>query len=385
MVWPAAEPLRTLSSSIVESSHVAPSSPSASYSESLPLHSQSSQQQQQQQQQYHRRQSTNHRPPQSHKHIPPTSPSPSPSSSQTTQEDWHHHRQQQWLDRIPYDLPPQHPLLITEPSSSQSTSSSMPSTAPMPCGFVNNMPGSYYYSRSNSPSAEEQAMFHLAHDPRSPLPSRHPTNSSSLENNNRLLSPPPSSPFSQIQDPFPSIIPSAQPPRFIPPHKPSYEQSPPPFTNISSSSTQPATTPLFPSPPPSHQEQPHGYRPASPTSVADSQPTLRQAALSRQQEEEEQEEGPEYSSLTSPIPRPQVMSHIHSHAYGHSSSASEIGSGSGSGGRYGNGTRLYPRTAEETEAQALSAVVEGIGRMQVNMNLDQAGRWRIARRADAPW
>ncbi|KAH0497725.1 hypothetical protein TgHK011_005011 [Trichoderma gracile] len=228
MVWPAAEPLQRKSSSpIVESSHVASSSsPSASYSESLPLHSQSSQQQQQQQQQqqYHRRQSTNHRPPQSHNHLPPTSPSPSPS--QTTQ-DWHHHRQQQWLDRIPYDLPPQHPLLLTEPSSSQSTSSSMPSTAPMPGGFVNAMPGSYYYSRSNSPSAEEQAMFHLAHDPRSPLPSQHPTNPSSLESsNNRLLSPPPSSSFSQIQDPFPSIIPSAQLPRFIPPPTSPYEQSP---------------------------------------------------------------------------------------------------------------------------------------------------------------
>lgn len=97
----------------------------------------------------------------------------------------------------------------------------------------------------------------------------------------------------------------------------------------------------------------------------------------------------------SPIPRPQVLSHIHDHAYRYdrggsgSISGSVNGSrsegGSRSGHRTGIGNRLYPRTAEETEAQALSAVVEGIGRMQVNMNLDQAGRWRIARRADAPW
>ncbi|KAK1237019.1 hypothetical protein MKX07_000441 [Trichoderma sp. CBMAI-0711] len=353
MVWHAAEPLRKSSPPIAESS--SSSSPSASFSESsLPLHTQ----QLQQLQQYHRSQITN-RPPQPQEHnFPPTSPSPSPS--QTTQ-DWHHDRQQQWLDRIPYDLSPQHPLMLLDPSSSQSTSSSMPSTAPMPRGFVVNMPGSYYSSRSNSPSAEEQAMFRLAHNS-SPPPSQQPTNSSS-GNNNRLLSPPPSS-FSPIQDPFPTI-PSAQPSRFIPPHHNTsspYESSPLPFTNISSSSTQP-TTPL-PSPPPSQhqdQQQPRGHRPASPTSsVADSQLTLRQGVASSRPESE-------YSAPMSPIARPQVLSHIHNYAYGYDRGGSVSVSG------------------KETEAQALSAVVEGIGRMQVNMNLDQAGRWRIARRADAPW
>ncbi|KAL7808800.1 hypothetical protein V8C44DRAFT_359581 [Trichoderma aethiopicum] len=302
MVWPAAEPLQKPSSSpIVES----PSSSSSS----------------------------------------PSPPAPSPTPSQTTQ-DWHHHRQRQWLDRIPYDLPPQHSLLLSEPSSSsQATSSSVPSTAR---GFVLDMPGSYY-SRSNSPSAEEQAMFNLAHD-FSPPPSHQPP----THNNSGLLSPPPSS-FSPIQDPF-SPIPSAQP------HTSPYEPSPPPFTNISPS-TQPATP----------QQQEHSYhRPASPISLADSQPTLRQGRASS-----------EYSSRGSPIPRPTVMSHIHSHAYAHGRSGSEYGSGSGR--ESGKSSRRYPRTAEETEAQALSAVVEGIGRMQVNMNLDQAGRWRIARRADAPW
>ncbi|PTB78849.1 hypothetical protein M440DRAFT_1202821 [Trichoderma longibrachiatum ATCC 18648] len=342
MVWPAAEPLLKPSSSpIVESpspsSSSSSSSPSASYSESLPLHSNSHHH-------YHHQQQQHHRPPQ-HQNYPQKSPSPTPT--QTTQ-DWHHHRQRQWLDRIPYDLPPQHSLLLPEPSSS--SQSSVPSTAR---GFVVDMPGSYY-SRSNSPSAEEQAMFHLAHDSSPPSSHQPPTNNNSIG----LLSPPPSS-FSPIQDPF-SPIPSAQS------HTSSYEQSPPPFTNISPS-TQPATP----------QQEDHTYhRPASPISLADSQPTLCQGRASS-----------EYSSRASPIPRPTVMSHIHSHAYAHGRSGSEYGSGSGSGsGREsGKGSRRYPRTAEETEAQALSAVVEGIGRMQVNMNLDQAGRWRIARRADAPW
>ncbi|TFA98786.1 hypothetical protein CCMA1212_009348 [Trichoderma ghanense] len=367
MVWPAAEPVRT-SPPIFESSPSPSSpSPSASSSESLPLLASSFQQNQQ----YHRRQSTN-RPPQHH-NIPPTSPSPSPS--QTTQ-DWHHLRQQHWLDRIPYDLPPQHPLL--EQLSSQSASSSIPSTAPMPRGFVN-MPGSYY-SRSNSPSAEEQATFRLAHDLSSPPPSQQPTDSSS-NHKNRILSPPPSS-SSPIQDPFPTM-PSAQPRPFMPHHSSSYERSPPPFTNISPS-TQPATP--LPSPPPSQHEQQQQqrhlhHRPTSPISLADSQPTLRQGIASRQDSET--------SSPMSPIPRPQVMSHtyIHSRSPGHGLARSGSGSASGRSTENENGNRRYPRStpAEDTEAQALSAVVEGIGRMQVNMNLDQAGRWRIARRADAPW
>ncbi|PTB69268.1 hypothetical protein BBK36DRAFT_1165553 [Trichoderma citrinoviride] len=313
MVWPAAEPVRKPPPPVVESSSSpSPSSPSASSSESLPLHSHSFQPQQR----YHRRQSAN-RPPHNH-HIPPASPSP---------RNWHHHRQQQWLDRIPYDLPPQHPLL-EEPSSQSTMSSSMPSTAPQPRGFIN-MPGSYY-SRSNSPSSEEQAMFHHAHDDPSP-PYQQPTNSSSSSNkNNRLLSPPPSSLSPSLQGTFP-LIPSAQPRPSIPYTSSSssfYEPSPPPFTNISDS-TQAAN-----------------YS--------------------------------ESSSPMSPIPRPQVLSHFRcSHGHGRSDSGSERGSG--------NGNRRCPRTAEETEALALNAVVEGIGRMQVNMNLDQAGRWRIARRADAPW
>ncbi|KAL6879301.1 hypothetical protein J3F83DRAFT_297413 [Trichoderma novae-zelandiae] len=362
MVWPAAEPVRNPSP--VESANVAsPSpSPSASFPESLRSHSF-----QPPQQQHHRRQTSTNRPHHPRRDaIPPASPSPSPSQSQSqSTQDWHHSRQQQWLDRIPYDLPPQHPLL----ESSQSTSS-MPSTGPMPHGFVN-MPGSYH-SRSSSPSSDEQAMFCLAHD--SSPPSLQPTNTLS----NRLLSPPPSSLSPSVQDPFPPI-PSAQPRPPIPHHSSSssspYDSSPPPFTNISYS-TQAASS--LPSPPTS-QHEPH--RPASPLSVADSQPTLRQGVAPRQ----------EYESWSpmSPIPRPQVMSHVRSHGRGHDHGRGGGGggsdSGSGSGNGIGNGNRRYPRTAEETEAQALNAVVEGIGRMQVNMNLDQAGRWRIARRADAPW
>lgn len=41
------------------------------------------------------------------------------------------------------------------------------------------------------------------------------------------------------------------------------------------------------------------------------------------------------------------------------------------------------RDSADTDALALNAVLDGIGRMQVDMNLDQAGRWRIARRSDS--
>lgn len=207
-------------------------------------------------------------------------------------------------------------------SSSSQSASSLPSTA-MPPDFTT-MPGSYssnFDSRSSSPSSEEEGMFRLAHD------------TSSWQSTNPRSShlPPPSSQDAHIP-PFPTI-PSAQPRASYAPSS----SSPPPFTNMSYS-TQAASS--LPSPPSSQHE-----RPSSPLSVADSQPTLRQGA-SRQL----------FSPLMSPIRRPQIR------------------------GRSG-----HARNSEETDAQALNAVVEGIGRMQVNMILDQAGRWRIARRTDAPW
>lgn len=63
----------------------------------------------------------------------------------------------------------------------------------------------------------------------------------------------------------------------------------------------------------------------------------------------------------SPIPRPQ----------------NRVSGGSGSG--------RHARESEDVDTRALNAILDGIGRMQVNMNLDQAGRWRIARRPGAPW
>ncbi|KAL7896811.1 hypothetical protein HDV63DRAFT_71703 [Trichoderma sp. SZMC 28014] len=138
----------------------------------------------------------------------------------------------------------------------------------------------------------------------------------------------------QIQ-PF-SVAPSAQP-------RSSFlsSSSPPPFANMSTYSTQAASYSL-PSPPTSQLD-----RPESPSSVADSQPTLRQGDSPRV-----------LSPPMSPIPRPQRVS--------------------GDGGR-------HAPSSEAVDTQALNAVVDGIGRMQVNMNLDQAGRWRIARRPGAPW
>ncbi|RFU72803.1 hypothetical protein TARUN_9457 [Trichoderma arundinaceum] len=120
---------------------------------------------------------------------------------------------------------------------------------------------------------------------------------------------------------FPAI-PSAQPRPTLP-----SSSSPPPFTNVSYS-TQAASS--LPSPPSSQHE-----RPLSPVSVADSQPTLRQGAPRQIS-----------SPPMSPMPRPQ--------------------------NRGGRGR--HAQNAEDVDAQALNAVVDGIGRMQVNMNLDQAER-----------
>ncbi|KAL5088609.1 hypothetical protein Trisim1_006302 [Trichoderma cf. simile WF8] len=229
--------------------------------------------------------------------------------------DWNHHRQQQSLDLEPYDpydLPPQH-------AASQSTSS-LPSTAPPP-GFTT-MPGSFYSnpdSRSGSPfSDDEEEMFRLAHDISPSWQSNNPYNS------HFSLDAPRISPYQPI--------PSAQP-RSI--YSPSASTSPPPFTNLTFS-TQTAGS--LPSPPSSQRE-----RPASPFSIADSLPTLRQ-------DDSHQLASPPMS----PIRRPQVR---------------------GRGG--------YVRDSEDTDALALNAVLDGIGRIQVDMNLDQAGRWRIARRSDS--
>ncbi|KAM6486408.1 hypothetical protein HDV62DRAFT_386476 [Trichoderma sp. SZMC 28011] len=228
--------------------------------------------------------------------------------------DWNHHRQQQSFDLDPcdpYDLPPQH-------AASQSTSS-LPSTAP-PRGFTT-MPGSFYSnpdSRSGSPfSDDEEDMFRLAHDISPSWQSNNPYNSHFSFSSSRDA--PRISPYQPI--------PSAQP-RSI--YAPSSSDSPPPFTNMTAGS--------LPSPPNSQRE-----RPASPFSVADSLPTLRQDD-SRQLA----------SPPMSPIRRPQVR-----------------------------GRGDYVRDSEDTDALALNAVLDGIGRMQVDMNLDQAGRWRIARQRDS--
>ncbi|KAL7785275.1 hypothetical protein V8C37DRAFT_405899 [Trichoderma ceciliae] len=129
-----------------------------------------------------------------------------------------------------------------------------------------------------------------------------------------------------------SAIPSAQPRSSFP-----SSSSPPPFTNMSYS-TQAASS--LPSPPSSQHE-----RPISPISVTDSQPTLRQGAPRQL-----------FSPPMSPTRRPQNRV-----------------------------SARYAHSSEDVDTQALNAVVDGFGRMQVNMNLDPAGRWRIARRAGAPW
>lgn len=248
------------------------------------------------------------------------------SASSSSQRDWQHHRQQQWLDLIPYDPPDasppseQHQYESTQQSSSSSSSSSMPSTA-IPPGY-NQMPGSYYSDfEVGSPSSEEEDMFRLVHG-------TSPSTTNPFDSPLELQQEPRIHPF--------TAIPSAQPRSGF--HSSS---SPPPFTNMSTYSTQAATS--LPSPPTSQLE-----RPESPLSVADSQPTLRQG-VSRA-----------LSPPMSPIPRPQNRA------------------SGGSGSRYARGP-------EDVDAQALNAVVDGIGRMQVNMNLDPAGRWRIARRPGAPW
>ncbi|UKZ93368.1 uncharacterized protein TrAFT101_008282 [Trichoderma asperellum] len=243
------------------------------------------------------------------------------SASSSSQRDWQHHRQQQWLDLIPYDPPTPSPPLAQHQyeSTQQSSSSSMPSTA-IPPGY-NQMPGSYYSDfEVGSPSSEEEDMFRLVHG-------HSPSTTNPFDSPLELQQEPRIHPF--------TAIPSAQPRSSF--HSSS---SPPPFTNMSTYSTQAATS--LPSPPTSQLE-----RPESPLSVADSQPTLRQG-VSRA-----------LSPPMSPIPRPQ------NRASGGSSSR-------------------YARSPEDVDAQALNAVVDGIGRMQVNMNLDPAGRWRIARRPGAP-
>ncbi|KAM0264239.1 hypothetical protein ACHAQJ_000726 [Trichoderma viride] len=246
-----------------------------------------------------------------------------PSSSQ---KDWQHQRQQQWLDLIPYESPPppEHlpaSLLYESSQESSSSSSSLPSTA-VPPGFTP-MPGSYYSDLdSASPSSEEEDMFRLAH-------STSPPSARSTNPRSTYISPS-SSQELQVY-PF-SLIPSAQPRSSFP-----SSSSPPPFTNMPYS-TQAVSS--LPSPPNSQHE-----RPESPLSVADSQPTLRQGVPQV------------FSPSMSPLPRPQNRV----------------------SGRYA------AQNSEDVDNQALNAVVDGIGRMQVSMNLDQAGRWRIARRTGAPW
>lgn len=186
------------------------------------------------------------------------------------------------------------------------------------------MPSTVYDPMPGSfhdPSSEEEDMFRLAHAT-SPFTN---TYNSPFEPREGL----------QIQ-PF-SVLPSAQP-------RSSFLSSPssPPFANMSTLSTQAASYSL-PSPPTSQLE-----RPESPFSV-DSQPTLRQG------------DSRTLSPPMSPIPRPQ----------------NRVSGGSGSG--------RHARESEDVDTRALNAIVDGIGRMQVNMNLDQAGRWRIARRPGAPW
>ncbi|UKZ45941.1 hypothetical protein TrVGV298_000135 [Trichoderma virens] len=243
------------------------------------------------------------------------------SSSSPASQQDWQHQRQQQLS---LDLVPYDPLTQHVSGASQSVSS-LPSTA-LPSDFTT-MPGSYWFdpdSRPNSPSSEDEGMFRLAHDTPSSWQS---TNPHSFH---------PSLPSSQDVPPdvFPfQLIPSAQPRSSYP----SSSASPPPFTNMTYS-TQAAS--FLPSPPSSQRK-----RPTSPLSVTDSQPTLRQGD-SRQLS----------SPPMSPIQRPQVR---------------------GRGG--------FARDLEETDAQALNAVVDGIGRMQVSMSLDQAGRWRIARRNDSPW
>lgn len=222
------------------------------------------------------------------------------------------------------DLIPYDPPAPPSPSFEQHQyQSSQQSFSLMPSTTYQLMPGSFHDFEPDLPSSEEEDMFRLAHAT-SPFTN---TYNSPFEPREEL----------QIQ-PF-SVLPSAQPrSSFL-----SSSSSSPPFANMSTYSTQAASYSL-PSPPTSQLE-----RPESPFSV-DSQPTLRQG------------DSRVLSPPMSPIPRPQ----------------NRVSGGSGSGSR-------HARNSEDVDTQALNAVVDGIGRMQVNMNLDQAGRWRIARRPGASW
>ncbi|KAK1244203.1 hypothetical protein MKX08_002341 [Trichoderma sp. CBMAI-0020] len=252
---------------------------------------------------------------------PVRNPDSSLSASSSSQRDWQHQRQQQWLDLIPYDAPAPSP---SPPPFEQHQHQSSQQSSSMPPTAYNPMPGSFHSDfESGLPSSDEEAIFRLAHAT-SPFSN---SNNSPFEPREEL----------QIQ-PF-SVVPSAQPrSSFI-----SSSPSPPPFANMSTYSTQAASYSL-PSPPTSQLE-----RPESPLSVADSQPTLRQG------------DSRILSPPMSSIPRTQ----------------NRIRGGSGSG--------RHAQNSEDVDTRALNAVVDGIGRMQVNMNLDQAGRWRIARRPGAPW
>ncbi|KAL7919759.1 hypothetical protein ACQKWADRAFT_322719 [Trichoderma austrokoningii] len=240
------------------------------------------------------------------------SPSPPPppnrsldfSPSSSSQQDWQHQRQQQWPDPIPHDPPtPSPPSPLSEQhqyESFSSSSSSMPSTALPPDYYP--MPGSFH---SDFPSSSEEDMFRLAHGGAAASPFTSPRTS-------------PFEPREELQiQPF-TVAPE----------------------DMSTMSTQAASYSL-PSPPTSQFE-----RPESPSSVADSQHTLRQG------------DSRVLSPPMSPIPRP-------------------LPRNSGSGSR-------YARNTEDVEARALNAVVDGIGIMHVNMSLE-AGRWRIARQPGAPW
>ncbi|PNP44374.1 hypothetical protein TGAMA5MH_03980 [Trichoderma gamsii] len=248
-------------------------------------------------------------------------PGSSSSSASSSNQRDWQHQRQQQS----LDLIPYDPPAPPSPSFEQHQYQSFQqsSSSSLPSTTYQLMPGSFHDFEPDLPSSEEEDMFRLAHAT-SPFTN---TYNSPFEPREEL----------QIQ-PF-SVLPSAQPrSSFL-----SSSSSSPPFANMSTYSTQAASYSL-PSPPTSQLE-----RPESPFSV-DSQPTLRQG------------DSRVLSPPMSPIPRPQ----------------NRISGGSGSGSR-------HARISEDVDTRALNAVVDGIGRMQVNMNLDQAGRWRIARRPGAPW
>ncbi|EHK42180.1 uncharacterized protein TrAtP1_011864 [Trichoderma atroviride] len=260
-----------------------------------------------------------------HRTASPVRPSPSrnPDSSAASSSSQRDWQHQRQQQWL--DLIPYDPPAPSPPLEQHQHQSSQQSSSSMPSTAYHPMPGSFHSDfEPDLPSSDEEAIFRLAHAT-SPFTN---SNNSPFEPREEL----------QIQ-PF-SVVPSAQPrPSFL-----SSSSSSPPFANMSTYSTQAASYSL-PSPPTSQLE-----RPESPLSIADSQPTLRQG------------DSRVLSPPMSPIPRPQ----------------NRVRSGSGSGSR-------HARNSEDVDTRALNAVVDGIGRMQVNMNLDQAGRWRIARRPGAPW